>query len=206
MNNMCFFFLSLLHTDTVPQYCKITAFWSVHLCKMTQYKELWIPFVSKTSERRKGEIPWDQVLKFTIAEPESQSLLALIFFNLQMEGNLPRQTLSSPCLLIKVMRSQSCDSLSPFPDNLAAVWVCVYVFVYACTWTLVFMCFQGWGWLLMWECLVAKILPFYFSDIVRCRLSPGAFLVNASYGCPSDHCRGLLGRTSFTALCSLRCS
>lgn len=60
------------------------------------------------------------------AEPESQSLLALIFFNLQVEGKLPRQTISSPCLLIRLMRSRSCGSLSPAPDNLAAMWVCVY--------------------------------------------------------------------------------
>lgn len=81
---------------------------------------------------------------------------------------------------------------------------CVYVYMYryvcmcVSTCGLVCICFQEKE-LLLWECIVAKI--FLFLNNLRCRLSPGAFLVDVAHGCSSCHSKGLLGRTSFTTLC-----
>lgn len=115
-----------------------------------------------------------------------------------MEGKLPRQTLSTPCLLIRLMRTRA---VTHFLLPLITWQQCEHVFVYACTRSFAFVYFQG-GRVATVGVQSYKSLPFYFSDTVRCRLSPGALLVNASYGCPSHHCKGLLGRTSFLPHCA----
>lgn len=94
------------------------------------------------------------------------------------------------------------------------VFLCMHVYGYVCKCVYVYMyrymcmcvsmcglvciCFQEKE-LLLWECIVAKI--FLFLNILRCRFSPGTFLVDAGHGCSSHHSKGLLGRTSFITLC-----
>ena len=80
------------------------------------------------------------------------------------------------------------------------VWMCVYVDMYAymsmcvCVWCLVCMRFSGER--------VADVGACGFLFFEHCERR--AFFVEAGYGCPSHHCRGLLGGTSSTSLCLLR--
>lgn len=80
------------------------------------------------------------------------------------------------------------------------VWMCVYMdmdaymSVCGCAWCLVCMRFSGKR--------VADVGACGFLFFEHCER--WAFFVEAGYGCPSHHCRVLLGRTSSTSLCLLR--
>lgn len=86
--------------------------------------------------------------------------------------------------------------------------VCMSVYMFGCVYT--------WIWMHICPCVdVRGVVCMRFSgkrvaDVGACgflffeHCERWAFFVEAGYGCPSHHCRVLLGRTSSTSLCLLR--